>query len=144
MDIVENLPDDIVLYIYTKILKKYRLQEGKLIKLIDVEKYKFLEKYISRKLVGFWKKTSSEVETIYQIRYQLNNLIDIPNRRESFVEDDMICIDLTIKNTTIKYDIYIFKLKRIEGMNNLLFSGRYYKSNFKDYEWKVHNYSYEI
>ena len=40
MNIIEKLPDDIVLYIYTKFLKKYRLHEGKLVKLIDFEKYK--------------------------------------------------------------------------------------------------------
>lgn len=31
---IESLPDDIIIHIYTKILKKYRLHEGKFIKLI--------------------------------------------------------------------------------------------------------------
>lgn len=140
MNIIEKLPDDIVIYIYTKILKKYRLHEGKLIKLIDLEKYKFLEKYISRKLVDFFPKN----ETTYQVRYQLNNFVDIPNRIESLVEDDMICIDLTINDTTIKYDIYMFRLKKVEIRRNLFFSARHYKSNFNDYDWRVFNYSYQI
>jgi len=144
MDIIERLPDDIVLYIYTKFLKKYRLHEGKLVKLIDFEKYKFLEKYISRKLIDFFPKNNEDNGTTYQIRYQLNNFVDIPNRRESLVENDMICLDLTIKDTTIKYDIYMFKLKKVEVRKNLFFSGRHYKSNFNDYDWKVFNYSYEI
>ena len=32
---IVNLPDDIIIHIYTKILKKYRLHEGKFIKLTD-------------------------------------------------------------------------------------------------------------
>ena len=55
MEIIQKLPDDIIVYIYTKILKKYRLHNGKFIKQIDIEKYKFLEKYIYRKMVDVSK-----------------------------------------------------------------------------------------
>jgi len=144
MDIIEKLPDDIVLYIYTKFLKKYRLHEGKLVKLIDFEKYKFLEKYISRKFIDFFPKNYEDNGITYQVRYQLNSLVDIPNRKELLVEDDMIYIDLTINNTTIKYDIYMFRLKKVEIRKNRFFSALNYKSNSKDYDWKVFNYSYEI
>ena len=47
MDMIEKLPDDIVLHIYTKILKRYRFCKGELIKLIDLDKYSFLEKYLA-------------------------------------------------------------------------------------------------
>ena len=40
---VEKLPDDIILHIYTKCLKRYRMYNGTLIRLIDFDKYKFLE-----------------------------------------------------------------------------------------------------
>jgi hypothetical protein len=53
MEIIEKLPDDIVLYIYTKFVKRYRFCKGELIKLIDLDKYSFLEKYICRKIVFF-------------------------------------------------------------------------------------------
>lgn len=53
MEIIEKLPDDIMLYIYTKIIKRYRFYKGKLIKLIDLDKYSFLEKYICRRIVRF-------------------------------------------------------------------------------------------
>jgi hypothetical protein len=46
MNIIQKLPDDIFVYIYTKILKKYRLHDEKFIKHIDIEKYKFLEKCV--------------------------------------------------------------------------------------------------
>ena len=41
MEIIQKLPDDIIVHIYTKILKKYRLHEGKFIKLIDFESINF-------------------------------------------------------------------------------------------------------
>lgn len=49
MEIIEKLPDDIVLRIYTKYLKRFRFHKGELIQLIDLNKYAFLEKYVGRK-----------------------------------------------------------------------------------------------
>ena len=56
MEIIQKLPDDIIVYIYTKILRKYRLYSGKFIKQIDIEKYKFLEKFIYRRIVSVSNK----------------------------------------------------------------------------------------
>ena len=71
MDIIQKLPDDIIIYIYTKILKKYRLHEKKLIKLIDFEKYKFLEKYIYRKIVRLCELHFGDNNSIeYEIKYR--------------------------------------------------------------------------
>ena len=39
MEIIKNLPDDIVLEIYIKHLKRFRLHNGTLIKLLDFDKY---------------------------------------------------------------------------------------------------------
>ena len=67
--LIEKLPDDIVIQIYTKYLRKYRFHDGKFIKLIDLEKYKFLEKFISRKMVNV-----SKVKT-----YDENSGRELPN-----------------------------------------------------------------
>ena len=37
MDIINRLPDDIVIHIYTKCLRRYRFHKGVFIKLIDFE-----------------------------------------------------------------------------------------------------------
>lgn len=58
MEIIEKLPDDIVLYIYTKFVKRYRFYKGKLIKLIDLDKYLFLEKYICQRITHFYQIAS--------------------------------------------------------------------------------------
>ena len=88
MDIIQKLPDDIIVHIYTKILKRYRLHEGKLIKQINLEKYKFLEKLIYRKMGGISKRSFNDDFTI-EIKYDLNNLSQLPNRKDLCIDDDM-------------------------------------------------------
>lgn len=77
---IENLPDDIIIHIYTKLLKKYRLHEGKFIKLIDFEKYKFLENFIYRKMVSFSRARFDDSDE-YRMQYNLANFSRLPNRK---------------------------------------------------------------
>ena len=137
MDIIQNLPDDIILYIYTKCLKRYRLYEGKLIKLIDLDKYNFLEKYIHRRINKFYGS-----ETNYYIKYQLSNLSDV-DRKNSYIDDDMICINITINDGFLRYNVDRFRLKKIKDYAQSLPS-IYYRGSYKDYDWEVVSYAYEI
>jgi hypothetical protein len=146
MNIIQNLPDDIILHIYTKCLKRYRFYDGKLIKLIDIDKYKFLEKYIGRRLKVFYKLNSSnDGEIKYRIQYQLSNLSDI-NRKDLKVDDDMICIELTINEFSLRYDVERFRLKKIEDFNikPIRSPSIYYKANYDDYDWEIVSYTYEL
>ena len=138
MEIIQKLPDDIIVYIYTKILKKYRLHEGKFIKQIDIEKYKFLEKFIYRKIVGI----SGDDFTI-EIKYDLNNFCQLPDRKDLSIDDDMMYVNLTFRENTIKYYIQQFRLKKIEDMDTQIPS-IYHKADYKDYDWEVFSYTYEI
>ena len=120
---IENLPDDIIVYIYTKILKKYRLHEGKLIKLIDFEKYKFLEKFVYRKMVGFYLVRFGGGDE-YRMKYNLANFSDLPNRKSVLVEgawpsveDDLMNVDITVNENTVTYDVHRYILKKIEDFN---------------------------
>ena len=139
MDIIQQLPDDIILYIYTKCLKRYRLYEGKLIKLIDLDKYKFLEKYIHHRINKFYGS-----ETNYYINYQLSNLSDV-DRKDSYIDidDDMICINITINDGLLRYNVDRFRLKKIKDYTQSLPS-IYYRGSYKDYDWEVVSYAYEI
>lgn len=138
MDIIQKLPEDIIVHIYTKILKKYRLHKGKFIKLINFEKYKFLEKYIFRKMVGI----SSNDFTI-EIKYDLNNLSQLPDRKDLSIDDDMMYVYITSKENTVKYHIQRFRLKKIEDMDTKRPS-IYHKGDYEDYDWEVFSYTYEI
>jgi hypothetical protein len=138
MEIIQKLPDDIIVHIYTKILKKYRLQDGKFIKLIDIEKYKFLEKFIYRKIISI----SSNDLTI-EIMYNLNNFCELPDRKDLLIDDDMMYVYITFKENTVKYYIERFRLKNIEDMD-IKRPSIYHKGDYEDYDWEVFSYTYEI
>jgi hypothetical protein len=144
--LVEKLPDDIILYIYTKCLKRYRMYNGTLIRLLDFDKYKFLEKYIYRKIKAFNQlnySNDSNNQIIYIIQYQIPNFVNI-NRKDSYIDDDMICITFTINDSSIKYDINRFRLKKIEDITIKSPPNRYHRGNYIEYDWEVLTYTYEI
>jgi hypothetical protein len=138
MDIIQKLPDDIIVHIYTKILKKYRLYDSKFIKQINIEKYKFLEKFIYRKIVGI----SSNDFTI-EIKYDLNNFCQLSDRKYLSIDDDMMYVYLTFKENTVKYYIQRFRLKKVEDIDRKIPS-IYHKGDYEDYDWEVFSYTYEI
>jgi hypothetical protein len=147
MEIIEKLPDDIVLYIYTKILKRYRFYKGDLIKLIDVDKYSFLEKYTCRRITRLYQTASMDAnEKKYRIDYCIPNVSEIYNRKDLHIDDDMICMELTENdnNNSLHYEISRFRLKWIDNINNENLPSIYYKGELADYEWDVVSYSYNI
>ena len=145
MEIIEKLPDDIMLYIYTKILKRYRFYKGKLIKLIDIEKYLFLEKYICHRITHFYKIPSTDAdEKRYRIDYCIPNVSEMYNRKDLYIDNDMICMELTENENSIYYEISRFRLKRIENINNEKLPSIYYKGELAEYDWDVVSYSYTI
>ena len=145
MEIIEKLPDDIVLYIYTKILKRYRFYKGELVKLIDLDKYSFLEKYIYRRITHFYQLPSIDAnEKRYRIDYCIPNVYEIYNRKDLHIDDDMICMELTENENSIYYEISRFRMKRVENINNKKLPTIYYKGGLVDYDWEVISYSYTI
>lgn len=144
MEIIEKLPDDIVLYIYTKILKRYRFYKGKLIKLIDLEKYSFLEKYICRRVVFSQVVSMNANEKQYCIQYYIPNISDIYNRKDLCIDNDMICMELTENENSIYYEISRYRFKRIEYLNKNKIPTIYHRGGLADYDWEVVIYSYTI
>jgi len=147
MEIIDKLPDDIVLYIYTKILKRYRFYKGDLIKLIDLDKYSFLEKYTCRRITRFYQTASMDAnEKRYRIDYCISNVSEIYNRKDVYIDNDMICMELTENDNdnSLHYEVSIFRLKRIEDINNEKSPTIYYRGGLVDYDWDVVNYSYNI
>ena len=148
MEIIEKLPDDIVLYIYTKIMKRYRFDNGKLVKLIDLEKYSFLEKDICRRVVSFCKSyptfSADAGEKKYRIQFSIPNVSEILNRKELYIDDDMICIELTECENSLHYEISRFRLKRIEYINKNKLPSIFYKGGLANYDWDAFYYSYTV
>ena len=143
--LIEKLPDDIVIKLYTKHLRRYRFHTGKLIRLIDFEKYKFLEKDISRKLVSVSKiniyEENSGIElpnTMLEIKYTLANCCELPVRKDQLIDDDMMYVYLSIKDDAVSYIIQKFRLKKIEDfLTKHKPSSIYHRGNYQDYDWEV-------
>jgi hypothetical protein len=153
MEIIEKLPDDIVVYIYTKIMKRYRFCKGELIKLIDLDKYSFLENDICRRTTRFYQtayQTASMDENgngkKYRIDCRIPNVSEIYNRKDLHIDDDMICIELTEddNDNSLHYEVLRFRLKRIENINNEKLPSIYHRGGLADYDWDVFSYSYKI
>jgi hypothetical protein len=145
MDVLlQRLPDDIIIRIYTKILRKYRFHDGKLIRLINFEKYKFLEKFISRKIYYLTELKFHEHNCIeFELKYKMENCCELSDRKDLSIDDDMMYVYLTIKENTVRYDIQLFRLKKIEdGIKKK--PSIYYRGNYLDYDWEVFSYFYEI
>ena len=150
MDIINRLPDDIIIHIYTKCLKRYRFHKGVFIKLIDFDKYKFLEKYTCRKIkklnqFNYYNNDNDDNENPmkYSIQCQLPNLIHI-NRKDSRIDDDMFCITFTMEDDSLKCDVDRFRLKKIDDIIIKSNMNIYHKGDFKEYDWEVLSYTYEI
>ena len=152
---IVNLPDDIIIHIYTKMLKKYRLHEGKFIKLIDFEKYKFLENFIYRKMVSVLPNRAhfddDSDSDEYRIRYRLANFSRLPNRKSTLaegawpsVEDDLMDVDMTVNENTVTYDVQRYRLKKIEDLNTNYKPSIYHRGDYTDHDWEVIHYTYEI
>jgi len=140
---IEHLPDDLIIHIYTKILKKYRLHEGRFIKLIDFEKYKFLEKFIYRKATSFHRLPFDDSDE-YRMDYKLANLSDLPERKQQSVDDDLMNIYMTVRENTVSYNVQRYRLKKIEDLNAEYKPSMYHRGDYKDYDWEVVNYFYTI
>ena len=145
---IVNLPDDIIIHIYTKILKKYRLHEGKFIKLIDFEKYKFLENFIYRKMVSVLpnRRVRFGGGDEYRIRYRLANFSRLPNRKSMLAEGawPSVEVDMTVNENTVAYHVHRYRLKKIEDLNANYKPSIYHRGDYKDYDWEVVSYRYTI
>ncbi len=145
MQIIERLPDDLVLTIYTKFLKRYRLFEGQLIKLIDYDKYAFLQNHIGYRTSKFIAYSSMNAnEKKYRATYTIPNFTNLPNRADLHIDNDMICMEVVEKEDSIHYEVLRFRLKRIEFLNKEKLPSIYYKAELTDYDWEVVSYSYSI
>lgn len=149
LKLLEGLPDDLLVKIYIEILRRYRIdKDGNFIKLIDFERYEFLEKVISRKMVGVSKVKTYEEYTgrvlpnnILEIKYKLPNWCELPNRKKQFIDDDMMYVYLN--QDTGKYTIKQYRLKKIEEFLikdkpfSIYHRGHYHRGNYQDYDWEV-------
>jgi hypothetical protein len=160
MEVLSKLPFDLQEHILVKVMKRYKLRDGKYVKQIDKSKYTFLD-YIMRPSVN--KNSFNYYEDIHEdifnrnedkqcFRYKffIKNLHNSHLRKESHVDDDIVDIRIEHKNNTYYYDVGIYKLKmkNIEGNNftpEKLQKDIYHKGPLADnYFWDFLEFSYEV
>ena len=148
LSLLEGLPDDLLIPIYTKHLRRYRIdKDGNFIRLIDLEKYKFLENLFSRKMVSVSKVkiydeySGQELPTdIVRVEYKLKNCC-VPDRNEQSIPDDKMYLYLNQK--TGHYTINKYRLKKNEEFFKkdkpifMSYRGCFHRGNYRDYDWEV-------
>jgi hypothetical protein len=147
MKIMERLPDDLVLRIYTKYLKRYRFFDGQLIKLIDIDKYSFLQNHIGHRISKFINLSTiseSANQRKYSITYAIPNLYQLSNRSDLYIDNDMICMEIVEEENSIHFEVLRFRLKPIEFFNKEYKPSIYHRGKLKDYDWEVLSYSYSM
>lgn len=160
MEILTKLPFDLQEHILVKVMKRYKLRDGKYVRQIDKTKYKFLD-YIMRPSVN--KNSYNYREDIHEdifninedkqrFRYKFNikNLHDIHLRKESHVDDDIVDVRIEHTNNTYYYEVSIYrlKMKNMEENNctpEKLQKDIYHKGPLADnYFWDFLEFSYEV
>jgi len=160
MEVLSKLPFDLQEHILVKVMKRYKLRDGKYVRQIDKSKYTFLD-YIMRPSVNknsfnYYEDIhedifdSNEDKQCFRYKFYIKNLQDIPLRKESHVDDDIVEVRIEHKNNIYYYEVSVYrlKMKNIEGNNFTSEKMRkdiYHKGPLADnYFWDFLEFSYEV
>jgi len=160
MEILSKLPFDLQEHILVKVMKGYKLRDGKYVRQIDKNKYKFLD-YIIRRFIN--KNSFNYYEDIYEdvfnsnedkkrfhYKFYIKNLHESHHRKEQHVDDDIVDVRIEYINNTYYYEIgiYILKMKNDEENNftpEKMRKDIYHKGSLEDnYFWDFLEFSYEV
>ena len=160
MEILSRLPVDLQEHILVKVMKRYKLRDGKYVRQIDKTKYKFLD-YIMRPSINknsfhYYHDlhqdifNSNDDRELFRYKFHIKNLYDNPLRKESNVDDDIAEMRIEHKNNIYYYEISIFrlKMKNIDENNftpEKMRKDIYHKGPLEDnYFWDFLVFSYEV
>lgn len=143
MEILSKLPFDLQEYILVKIMKLYKIRDGKFVRQIDKNQYTFLD-YIMRPSIN----NVIENPRGFYSKFYIKNLYDNPGRKETYVEDDMVDVRIEYKDNIYYYEIGIYRLKLKNETNtttNKVLKDIYHKGSLADnYFWDFLEFSYEV
>jgi hypothetical protein len=147
MEVFLKLPFDLQEYILVKVMKRYKLRDGKYVRQIDKTKYTFLD-YIMRPIMQ--PMQPPYYQALFYYKFYIKNLYDNPLRKESCVDDDMVYMRIYYKNNSYRYaiSIYRLKLKNIDENNftpDKMRKDIYHKGSLADKcFWDVFLFSYKV
>ena len=143
MEILSKLPFDLQEYILVKIMKLYKLRQGKYIRQLDKNKYTFLE-YVMRPSVDKNPRYYIHRNGLFNHKFFIKNLYD---RKESNVDGDIVDVRIEHTNNIYYYAVGIFRLKlKDETITpDKIRKDIYHKGSLADnYFWDVFEYCYEV
>ena len=156
MEILKKLPFDLQEYILVNVMKRYKLRHGKYVRQIDKTKYKFLD-YVMRPFINknsynyiHHVFNNDDNQELFYSKFYIKNLHDIPLRKESCIDSDIVDLRIEYKNNIYYYEISIYrlKLKNIEENNftpEKMRKDIYHKGPLEDnYFWDFFEFSYEV
>jgi hypothetical protein len=160
MEILKKLPFDLQEHILIKVMKRYKLRQGKYVRQIDKTKYAFLEyiirPYMNKNSFHYHEDifqdifNSNDDRELFRYKFYIKNLHDSPVRKESRVEDDIVQVCIEHKNDIYYYEVSIYKLKmKNKDENNFTPEKKrkdiYHKGQLADdYFWDFLEFSYEV
>jgi len=133
--IFSKLPNDIINYILV-FNERFIIRNGELVSIISKNDYRYkLLHYITIRLVNTVNRHNN-----INLMFNLNNLCDIVERKEQYVDNDMIEVRMDLSNSVVKYNIFIGRLKLKDDIER---KSLFYVGDLLNYTWHFYNYFYE-
>ena len=134
--IFSKLPNDIINYILV-FNERFIIRNGELVSIISKNDYRYkLLHYITIRLVNTVNRHNNKIN----LMFYLNNLCDIVERKEQYVDNDMIEVRMDLSNSVVKYNIFIGRLKLKDDIER---KSLFYVGDLLNYTWHFYNYFYE-
>jgi len=131
-----KLPNDIINYILG-FDEHFTIRNGELVSIISKNDYRYkLLHYITIRLVNTVNTTNNNVK----LMFNLYNLCDIIERKEQYIDNDMIEVRMDLSDSVVKYNIFIGRLKPKDDIER---KPLYYTGNLLNYTWYFYDYFYE-
>jgi hypothetical protein len=133
--IFSKLPNDIINYILV-FNERFIIRNGELVSIISKNDYRYkLLHYTTIRLVNTVNRHNN-----INLMFSLNNLCDIVERKEQYVDNDMIEVRMDLSNSVVKYNIFIGRLKLKDDIER---KSLFYVGDLLNYTWHFYNYFYE-
>lgn len=134
--IFSKLPNDIINYILV-FNERFIIRNGELVSIISKNDYRYkLLHYITIRLVNTVDRPNNKIN----LMFSLNNLCDIVERKEQYVDNDMIEVRMDLSNSVVKYNIFIGRVKLKDDIER---KSLFYVGDLLNYTWHFYNYFYE-
>jgi len=134
--IFSKLPNDIINYILG-FNENFTIRNGELVSIISKNDYRYkLLHYITIRLVNTVNRPDNNIN----LKFSLDNLFDMTERKEQYVDNDMIEVRMDLSSSVVKYNIFIGRLK---PKNDIERKSLFYVGDLLNYTWHFYDYFYE-